>query len=378
MGADNYAWGAEYYSYGGSAVTTPVSSFSCTPTSQFPDTDVVCTDLSTNNPTDWLWTIDAEGMGIEGWQTSTSQNFTWQSHYPGLYSVNLRANNSAGSDWENKSSYVSISVNASPNNCNIPPLAGYSRTSFQCTDAMSSGKINGGNIQLHDLEGGAWSNGTNTDGAWCIDTLPAHHINGYGQSTGYTDGSRLNVQEWNGQTYTILMIPGYVPPAATGYVWVYVHVTDWSGSNDIADARVSLSGLGLTTRSDYTDSSGIVHIQWPNATEAYINTGKAGYTTDMTIITTSDFGPDTVNVRLHAGTQTMTIVPTTGPGGTVPTTLGPYGSQTPGPGSTMPSGYTNTQGQAMMDLLAFYGYDLAMLCILVTILAMLGVKLGAK
>ena len=96
---------------------------------------------------------------------------------------------------------------------------------------------------------------------------------------GYTDGSRLNVQEWNGQTYTILMIPGYVPPAATGYVWVYVHVTDWSGSQDIADARVSISGSGMTTRSDYTDGSGVVHLQWKNASEAYINVGKSGYTT---------------------------------------------------------------------------------------------------
>ena len=94
------------------------------------------------------------------------------------------------------------------------------------------------------------------------------------------------------------------------------------------------------------------------------------------MITTSDFGPDTVNVQLHAGTQTMTIVPTTGPGGTVPTTVGPWG--TPGPEGTMPAGYTNAQGQRMMDLLAFYGYDLVLLCILVTILALAWSEIGRK
>lgn len=364
-----------YTTYSGTNVTSPAASFTCSPTSQFPDTNVVCTDTSTGGELDWLWTIDAEAMGIDGWQTATSQNFTWQSAYPGLYSVNLRVNNSVGFDWENKSSYVSISENATPNNCNIPPLAGYSRTSFQCTDSMSSAAIIGCDIQLHDLEGGSWSNVTGSaDGKWCIDTLPSHHINGYGQSTGYTDGTRLNVQEWNGQTYTILMIPGYVPPAADGYVWVYVHVTDWSGSQDISGASVSISATGKSTVQGTTDSSGIVHLQFPNATESYINTAKAGYTTAMTVITTSDFGPDTVNVKLHAGTQTMTIVPTTGPGGTVPTTASPWG--TPGPYGTMPSGYTNAQGQMAMDYLAANGLMLVQLCVLVTICALLGFKFG--
>lgn len=275
--------------------------------------------------------------------------------------------------------YGGTAVDVEPSEgCNglVPP--GYSRTNFQCTDSFNSAVVTSCDIQLHDLEGGAWSNATNTAGTWCIDTFPYHHINGYGQSNGYTEGSRLNVQEWNGQTYTILMVPGYVPPAADGYVWVYVHVTDWSGSQDIEDARVSLSGLNMITRSDYTDGSGVVHLQWKNASEAYINVGKPGYTTSMTVITTSDFGPDTVNIQLHAGTQTMTIVPTTGPGGTVPTTLGPYGSQTPAPGVPMPEGYTNLQGQAIMDLLAYHGYDLVLLCILVTMLALLGVKLGGR
>jgi hypothetical protein len=132
--------------------------------------------------------------------------------------------------------------------------------------------------------------------------------------------------------------------------------------------------LGLTTKSDTTDASGVVRLQWPNATTAYINVVKAGYTTGIKVIETSDFGPDTVNIALHKGVQTMTIVPTTGPGGTVPTTIGPWG--TPGPGGTMPAGYTNSQGQVMMDFLAANGLSLVQLCFLVTILALLGVKLG--
>jgi PKD repeat protein len=355
------------------SVIVPTASFICTPTSQFPDADVVCTDTSTNTPTDWYWTVDAESLGILGWQSSTSRNFTWQSHYPGLYSVNLRANNSAGSDWENKTSYVSISVNATPNNCNLPIVSGYHRTSFQCTDSNSDAAISGCDLQLRDLEGGAWSNTTDSsDGRWCIDTLPLHHINGYGQSTGYSDGSRLNVQEWNGMIYTILMVPGYVPSPLAGNVWVYVHVTE-SGA-DLSGTYISLSSTGLYTKSDTTDSSGIARFQWQNSTEVYINAAKAGYTTSSRVITTSAPGPDFVSIELHKGTQTLPLTPTLGPGGTVPTTIGPWG--TPGPEGTMPLGYTNAQGQRMMDLLAVHGYDLVLLCIMVTILALLGIKLG--
>ena len=58
---------------------------------------------------------------------------------------------------------MSISANATPNNCNIPPLAGYSRTSFPVYRFHESvAAIFGCNIQLHDLEGGAWSNVTNS------------------------------------------------------------------------------------------------------------------------------------------------------------------------------------------------------------------------
>ena len=365
-----------YKVYGGAAVNIPVASFACVPTSQFPDTGIVCTDTSTNTPTNWLWSIDMEGAGIKGWETSTSRNFTWQSHYPGLYSVNLWANNSAGGDWENKTNYVSISVNATPNNCNLPVASGYYRTEFQCQDTIQDSAISGCNLQLRDLEGGAWSNITDSsDGLWCIDTLPAHHVSGYGQATGYTSGSRLNMDTWPSiTTYSIPMIPGYLPPATTGKIWVYV-IVDENGAN-LPGVTVSLSGTGQTTRSDVTDGTGSVHIQWPNLSEVYINAAKAGYTTSSRVFTTSASGPDTIRISLHKGTSTMPLTPTPGPGGTVPTTANPYG--TPGPLGTMPAGYTNNQGQIMMDYLASHGLELVELCFLVTILAFLGVRLGGK
>lgn len=344
--------------YSGTSVVIPESSFTCTPTSQYPDTDVVCTDTSTNTPTDWYWTIDAESWGIDNWQSHTGQNFTWQSHYPGIFSVNLRANNSAGFDWENKSSYVSISVNATPNTCDLEPAPGYSRTKFRCMNPANDASVFGCNIQLQDLEGGAWSNQSNiADAIWCIDTLPLHHINAYADATGYTSGSRLGVEEWDNMQYTIPLIPGYVPPAADGYVWVYVYVTDFQTDASLSGATVSLSGNGLSTKSAVTGTSGGVSIQWPNVTTAYINVAKSGYTTGSKVITTSSFGPDITWVSIHSGSLTATLTPT--PGSTTPVT-------------TLDGRSANEKDQAMMDKIRNAGPDLIDLAILVTFMSLVG------
>jgi len=314
-----------YQVYSGTNVVTPEASFTCTPTSQFPDTDVVCTDTSTNTPTDWLWTIDAESVGIEGWQTSTSQNFSWQSHYPGLYSVNLRANNSAGSDWENKTNYVSISLNATPNTCSVPVVAGKIRSMAQCVNSQTNGAISGCDLSLLDKEGGSWSNVTDRfDGTWCIDTYPGHHIDAYGWADGYTPSPtyRFDLPASSSVMYELLMYPGYMPPAATGKVWLYIIVNDADTGASLSGARVQLDATGQTRKSDVTDATGSVHIQWANKTATWIHVGDmAGYGSADAYTTTSDYGPDTVRVELHRGTVTPTATATTGSGGTaVPTT----------------------------------------------------------
>lgn len=377
-----YFAGANYYPgtyrlYTGSAVNTPVASFSCVPTSQFPNTDVVCTDTSTNTPTDWLWSIDAEAMGIKGWQTSTSQNFTWQSAYSGLYTINLRANNSAGSDWENKTNYVSISANATPNNCNLPKAAGYSRTVFECLDSQTSSAVSGCDIQLRDNEAGAWSNATNRqDGLWCIDTLPSHTINGYGQATGYTSTSTLNLHalDLSEGMYYLLMIPGYVPAAPDGKVYLYVTVNDYDNSIMIPSAYVTASWSGGGYAAATTSATGTAILTVKNSTSIYITATKSGYVSVNRVITTSPFGPDSTTIGLHRMTVQPTATATTGPGGTVAPTVNPYGTTLPS--GVMPPGYTNNQGQIMMDFLATNGLGLVQLCFLVTILALLGVKLG--
>jgi hypothetical protein len=274
--------------------------------------------------------------------------------------VNLRATNGGGSDWENKSNYVSISENATPNNCYLPLATGYSRTKFRCMNPSNDATVFGCNQQLKDIEGGAWSNQSDlSDGIWCIDTLPLHHINAYGDATGYTSGSRIGVQEWNNMQYTIPLIPGYVPNATAGNVWVYVYVTDYSTYGPISGAQVSLSGNGLTTQSSLTGSSGGTSLQWPNQTVAYINVVKSGYTSGSKVITTSTTGPDIAYITLHTGTATSTLTPNPTPTG--------------GP-TALPTQDTRTASEKdidMMNLIRDNGSALIGLAIITTMLGLM-------
>lgn len=355
--------------YTGASVVAPEASFTCSPVSQYPDEDVVCTDTSSNTPTNWLWTLDYDALGILGWQTSTSRNFTWQSHYPGLFSVNLWANNSAGGSWYNRSEYVEISQNASPMTPETPIPAGYIRSAAQCVDSQTSGTIRTCQISLLDKEGGVWSNGS-WYGTYYIDTLPAHHIDAYGVATGYTSTSRLNLPASGTIMYELLMVPGYVPPAADGYVWLYVIINDLATGAPLPNAQVQVSSTGETTQSRTTGYNGQASFQVTNNSVWHVSASLSGYKSETEVVTTSSAGPDVVRIELYR--TTVTTVPT---GTVLPGELTPRPTQDPA-GNPGTPGYSNAKGQEMLDWLAQNGMDLVQLCFMVTVLALLGVKLG--
>lgn len=79
----------------------PVADFSCTPLTGVAPLNVSCTDASTNNPTSWAWNFGDSG-------TSTAQNPSHTYNSGGTYDVSLTASNSAGSDSETKSGYITV------------------------------------------------------------------------------------------------------------------------------------------------------------------------------------------------------------------------------------------------------------------------------
>ncbi|MFA5212285.1 MAG: PKD domain-containing protein, partial [Methanoregula sp.] len=80
----------------------PVANFDASMTSGVVPMFVRFTDTTTNTPISWLWDFGDSG-------TSTVRNATHTYRMTGTYSVNLTVTNSAGSDSEVKSGYITVS-----------------------------------------------------------------------------------------------------------------------------------------------------------------------------------------------------------------------------------------------------------------------------
>jgi PKD repeat protein len=306
--------------YGGSAVVTPVASFTCVPTSQYLNTDVVCTDTSTNTPTSWLWTID--GFGVNGWQTSTTRNFSWQSSYAGTFNVNLQATNGAGSDWENKTNYVTISGTTpgptpTPYQIIDPIAAGHNRTWFINSDGQTGGSIQGSFIDLYDVQNTSWRNTTlsmsvNGNLAY-IDTHPDHTINAYGHAVGYDSDTRMGLPAAD-TVYELILWSGSIPSPSPGNVNLFVIVSASPSGMALTNAQVTASKPGGGWDAVLTGISGTASFVMPNMSLIYVSASKSGYGTVTSTITTTALGPDTLRITLPKLTVTPTITATPLPG----------------------------------------------------------------
>ncbi len=87
----------------GDGSVAPVADFSGTPTSGDYSLLVSFSDLSTGTPTSWNWTFGDGG-------TSTAQNPDYTYAAAGTYTVSLTATNSAGSDLEAKTNYITVTT----------------------------------------------------------------------------------------------------------------------------------------------------------------------------------------------------------------------------------------------------------------------------
>jgi PKD repeat protein len=97
--------------------TAPVAAFSSTPTSGTAPLTVTFTDASTNAPTSWSW-----DFGDSDTTNATEQNPVHTYATTGTYTVTLTATNSAGSDSEVMTGYITVStgVVALPDIANPP------------------------------------------------------------------------------------------------------------------------------------------------------------------------------------------------------------------------------------------------------------------
>lgn len=200
---DNTFWYTNEYSNGGwnwrtkiasftfqpPVVIAPVANFSGTPTSVMVGQQVTFSDLSTNNPTAWSWLF-------EGGNPSTSTEKNPVITYPtvgGPYDVSLTVTNSAGSDQETKTDYITV-------------------TEYNVTYCASSG--------------------SNTSSEWINSLTFGSYVNTSGNNHGYGDFTSSAISLESGETYNLVIGLGYSGRMRSEYWRVWI---DYNMDGDFSD-----------------------------------------------------------------------------------------------------------------------------------------------
>jgi M6 family metalloprotease-like protein len=172
----------------GGTVLPPVANFTASATTITAGQSVTFTDTSTNNPTSWAWTFTGGTPS-----SSTSQNPTVTYNTAGTYSVTLTATNSAGSDGETKSNYITVN----------PASVTY------CT-----------------------ANSTNTNYEW-ISRVQIGTINNSTSKSYYTDYTSISTNGTRGSSLSVTLTPGFASSSYTEYWKIWV---DYNKDGDFADS----------------------------------------------------------------------------------------------------------------------------------------------
>lgn len=114
-----------------STPAAPVANFSADKTDVCPSTTITFSDLSSNTPTSWLWTITpASGWSFTNGTTSASKNPKILFNTAGNYTITLKATNSIGNDTEVKTNYIKVST---PTGQSLPFSEGFQNATFPPT-----------------------------------------------------------------------------------------------------------------------------------------------------------------------------------------------------------------------------------------------------
>ncbi len=131
---------------GGSA---PVTNFVADQTTVPEGTTVNFTDLSTNSPTSWAWTITpGSGWAYTGGTNAGSQNPSVLFSTAGTYTVELTATNASGSDTETKTSYITVTAGSSIDENSLNNISIYPNP----TNGMITVNLNQVNVDIERVE----------------------------------------------------------------------------------------------------------------------------------------------------------------------------------------------------------------------------------
>ena len=265
------------YEYAGGPVP-PVANFTGNPTSGYTPLAVAFTDTSTNAPTSWSWTFGDSGA-------STAQHPSHTYTGAGSFTVSLTATNSAGSDGETKTNYITASTPPSPPVANFTgsPTSGNAPLAVSFTDTSTNSPT-------------SWS-WTFGDSSTSTVQNPSHS---YAAGTFTVSLTATNAGGSDGETKTNYITATVVAPVAnfTG--------TPTSGTAPLAVAFTDTSTNTPTAWSWSFGDSGTSTVQNPSHT--YASTGN--YTVSLTATNAggSDGQTKTNYISVQASGSTPTFV----------------------------------------------------------------------
>jgi PKD repeat protein len=195
-GGWNWATKITSFTFAPPIVVAPVANFSANPTTVMATQQVSFTDLSTNTPTSWSWTF-AGGTPA----TSTEMNPVVTYSTPGTYNVSLTATNSAGSDNETKTGYITV-------------------TEFVITYCASAG--------------------SNTSKEWISSMTLGTYSNPSGNNNGYGDFTANAIALTSGNSYNLSLSPGFSAKSRVEYWKVWI---DYNMDGDFVDSGEEVFGI---------------------------------------------------------------------------------------------------------------------------------------
>ena len=321
------------------------------------------------NKTGLVWSF---GDGNITTATGTPIGHIYQNQ--GTYSVRLDYMNGSAPAYIQKNNYITVGA----------PNATKTKW-FQTIDGTNGNIVLNSSIQLQDIENSSWVNATGltADGMSSITTLEGHHINAYAQALGYSDSDDLNILNDGTPSY-IMMWPTFAKNVSTGNVSLYVTVKDKDTKANIVGAGVTAS-LASGSMSTTTNEAGIAYFVVKNSSMVLI-TAQAigqGYQTATTTINTgtasggSASAAATILLGKNTVIPTFTTSVTTLPGGGTPT---PITTILPGcEDQISAAGQEKCRAAQSNQGLSFLSGNLLgliQICFVVTILYLLGIKLG--
>ncbi|MCB2209093.1 MAG: PKD domain-containing protein, partial [Bacteroidetes bacterium] len=212
-------------------VLPPVADFFANNTSPSPGEIVNFTDVSTNTPTEWIWSFNPPSVTFVNGTTENSQNPQLSFNVAGTYDVTLTSTNSQGTDSEIKIAYI---VAADLPSFGLPWSEDFEDVGNTETLTASSVYING----LPE-----WSYEKTANGRLRFTAGDGFYYSGNHAAT--VDASPSGISYSLNYLTTTLNLSGYATSANLELSFVYMHHGEESHANDRVWIRGSSSDVWI-------------------------------------------------------------------------------------------------------------------------------------